>query len=52
MYRIIQIRVLGVTKLRTDVEVENLEDFRTNVADTYRVRKSSVRLTYETLKIA
>lgn len=47
MIRIKEIRIIGVTRLKANKNIENLEAFRKECADTYKVKLSDVKFIYE-----
>lgn len=42
-----EIRITGVTKLRVNTKVDNLEIFRKECARTYKVKLNDVKFVYE-----
>lgn len=42
-----EIRITGVTKLKLNTKVENIEAFRKECARAYKVRLSDVKFVYE-----
>lgn len=47
MIKIKEIRIIGVTRLKVNMDVENLAAFRKKCADTYNVKLSDVKFIYE-----
>jgi len=47
MYRIKEIRIIGVTRLKTDTEVNDIEKYRRECALRYNVKLSDVKFVYE-----
>lgn len=42
-----RIRIIGITTLNVNTEVDDLEAFRKECAQSYKVRLSDVKFTYE-----
>ena len=47
-YRIYRIFIRGKASLRVDIPTDNIEQFRRETADTYRVKIGMVKFSYET----
>lgn len=47
MYVIKQIRIPGLTRLKVDLSIDDLQAFRSECARTYKVKASQVRFVYE-----
>ena len=47
MIRIKEIRIIGVTRLKVNMDVGNLEVFRKECADKYNVKLKDVKFIYE-----
>ncbi|MBB4037016.1 hypothetical protein GGR21_002930 [Dysgonomonas hofstadii] len=47
MFIIKEIRVIGVTRLKVEVETDNIEEFRRECARTYKVKLRQIKFIYE-----
>lgn len=47
-HRIYRIFIRGKAALRVDIQTDNIEQFKREIADTYRVKTSQVKFSYET----
>jgi len=47
MFIIREIRILGVTRLKVNIETGDIEEFRRECAITYKVSLSQVKFVYE-----
>ena len=47
-YRIYRIFIRAKAALRVDIQTDNIEQFRKETADTYRVKTGQVKFSYET----
>lgn len=47
MYVVREIRILGVTRLKANVEINDIEEFRRECARTYKVGLGMVKFVYD-----
>lgn len=48
MYTIKEIRIVGLTRIKTSIDTQDLEAFRDECARTYKVKKGRVKFVYDT----
>jgi hypothetical protein len=47
MYIVKEIRITGISKLKVNIEVADIEAFRRECARTYKVKSGEVKFVYE-----
>lgn len=49
MYIITQIAIEGITRLKVKIKTDNIEAFRKECAQTYKVKPGKIRFIYDTI---